>query len=361
MPVAFRLGTLNAWALPWFAPHVEERMKSIVARAEQLDLDVMALQEVWTKRAAAALVEAGTAAGYRPLWPAGRFSGGLMTLSRLPAESADFREFAVRGLPQRIHHGDYHGRKGHSLARLETPAGPFSLLVTHLHARYAGPGEHDQYLGIRAAQIAELADCIAEVEGPLVAVGDFNIREGDPEYECLLGLTGLVDAAAVLDVRQATILSANPYVGAGHRGEERIDFVFVNQAAVATEVSRDFDGPPEIAGRAAAYSDHAGMVAALTISAGAAGRRCVEPEAAVLLSRLIERGRSEAERRRIRHRLRAAGVLAGAVLSGRFGAGRLAVGLLGAAIGEAALAERFVVAELGGLEYAQRIVARLEG
>lgn len=284
-----------------------------------------------------------------------------MALSRLETKSTAFHEFAVRGLPQRIRHGDYYGRKGYALARLESNGGPFWLLVTHLHARYSRPGQRDEYLGIRAAQIVELAACIAGLEAPVIAVGDFNTREGEPEYECLLGLTGLMDAAAVLDKRQPTIVSTNPYAGAGHHRDERIDFVFVDGAAAATEVRREFDQPLEIGGRAIASSDHAGLVATVAVEGGAATQHQVEPEAAARLSRLIERGQREALARRTRHRLKAVGLFAGAGLGARLGARSLAVGLLGPAIGEALLAERFVAAELRGLEYSQGVLEGLAG
>ncbi len=336
-------------------------MKAIVQRAQQLDLDVLALQEVWSRRAALALVEFGAESGYRPLWAAGRFSGGLMALSRLETKSAAFHEFAVRGLPQRIQHGDYYGRKGYALARLESNGGPFWLLVTHLHARYAGPGQHDEYLGIRAAQIAELADCIAGLEPPLIAVGDFNTREGEPEHECLLGLTGLMDAAAVLDKRQPTVLATNPFVGAGHLPQERIDYVFVDGALVVTEIRREFDQPLEIDSRTIAFSDHAGLVATVAVEGGPAQQHRVELEVAERLNRLIVRGQREALGRRTRHRLTAAGLLAGAGLGRRLGARGLAVGLLGAAIGETLLAERFVAEELRGFEHARAVLDRLAG
>ena len=67
MPVELRIGTLNVWAVPFRSPRVEERMVAIVERAAALDLDVLALQEVWTREAEAALVAA--MAGFRASRP----------------------------------------------------------------------------------------------------------------------------------------------------------------------------------------------------------------------------------------------------------------------------------------------------
>jgi endonuclease/exonuclease/phosphatase family metal-dependent hydrolase len=353
MENTLRVGTLNVWALPVVARRVEERLRAIVARAAALDLDLLALQEVWTPRAESVLIEAGAAAGYRSLWPSGRGAGGLMALSRLEATSVEFTEFAVGGLPQRVQHADYYGQKGYVLAQLSLGNETVALLVTHLHARYAAPGERDEYLGIRASQIAELIGRVSGLRCPIVAVGDFNVREGEPEYECLLGLTGLVDTAAFVNARQATVVAANPYVGAGHHGDERIDYVFVNEIVKPVAVGRDFDEPP---GR---YSDHAGVVATIELpdrQAANAAPPSADRYAAAQLARLLDDGRSMALRRRRQHRLRATGLLAGAVLGWTLRSRVVAGLLLTWALAESVLAERFVPNELRGLDFARGIV-----
>lgn len=359
MATTLRVGTLNVWALPLIARRVEERMRATVERAAALDLDVLALQEVWTRRAELALVEAGAVAGYSSLWPSGRAAGGLMALSRIEATSVEFHEYAAGGLPQRVRHGDYYGRKGYVAVRLSEDSGSIALVVTHLHARYCAPGERDEYLGIRSAQIAELIGCISGLDGPLLAMGDFNIRERDPEYECLLGLTGLADTAALLGNRQATVIGDNPYVGTGHHGDERIDYVFVNRAVKPVTVRRDFNEP---LGR---YSDHAGLVATVEFpdrqSAINVASTADRAAARTQLGELLDDGRSAALLRRKQHRLRAVGLLAGTVLAWRMQKRAATVPLLAATCGEAMLGERFVPAELRGLDFARRIVDGVTG
>ena len=352
-----RVGTLNVWALPLVARRVEERLRATVDRAAVLDLDVLALQEVWTPHAESVLVEAGAADGYRSLWPSGRVAGGLMALSRLEATSVEFTEFAVPGLPQRVQHADYYGHKGYVVARLRAGDGCVVLVATHLHARYAAPGEPDEYRGIRSAQLVELAGRITRLSDPVVAMGDFNIREGEPEYEYFVGLTGLVDAAAYLDRRKNTVVAANPYVGAGHHGDERIDYVFVNRAAEPVTVSRDFHQP------LGHYSDHAGVVVTIDLShRPAVAGKTDGPARAVAwngLAMLLSEGRSVALRRRTRHRLKAIGLLVGSCLACRLRRRAAAGLLLVGALGEALLAERFVRVELRGLEFARRMLDRL--
>jgi hypothetical protein len=244
------------------------------------------------------------------------------------------------------------------VARLGKDGGSIALVVTHLHARYSPPGEPDEYLGIRGARVAGLIGDLSGLDGPVVAVGDFNMREGASEYECFIGLTGLVDAAAFLDTRQATVLADNPYLGVGHHGDERIDYCFVNREVRPVAVRRDFD---ESLGR---YSDHAGLVATIELSeqsrldsAGSADRGA----ARVRLGELLEQGRSAALRRRELHRLRAAGLATAAILGSRLGERAAAGLLLAGAIGEVLLAERFVRTELRGFDYAQLIVDGIPG
>jgi len=153
-----RFATLNVWALPaGIARHVAPRMEAIARRLGELELDVAALQEVWTPSARSALVAGGRRAGLAHAWHRREAFGGsgLLLLSRRPLGDPLFSPYTLRGLPQRIHHGDYWSGKGFVIATLETAAGPLALLDTHLHARYTRPV--DEYRGIRTGQVIELA------------------------------------------------------------------------------------------------------------------------------------------------------------------------------------------------------------
>jgi endonuclease/exonuclease/phosphatase family metal-dependent hydrolase len=302
MPVALRIATLNVWALPFgFARHVAQRMPAIVAHAGEGDVDVLALQEVWTRRARSLLIDAGERIGLVPAGDPTRSPGGLLTLTRLPVRQTEFIPYLLPGLPQRPWHADYYGRKGFALVQVDTAAGPAMVVNTHLHARYTKPGEFDPYLGIRTAQVLQLVSYLSTVRGPVVAVGDFNIREDDPEYRCLRSHGGLADAAADLDKRRPTSLLDNPYSGSGHEPAERIDYVFTRGGAQTVAIRRDFDAPLEAAAGPATYSDHAGLVADVSIQAGegavTGGDRQSMKMAKYLLNEgiriTVERGRRE--------------------------------------------------------------------
>ena len=317
-----RLATLNVWGLPWpVSREGSERMRAIGERLPALEIDIVVFQEVWTESGRRSLREAGRRAGLVHAWQQGAALGGsgLLVLSRTPFESARFETFAVRGFPLRIWHGDYHGGKGFCQLRFAGPDAAFTLIDTHLHAQYADDAHDDEHPH-RVAQIVQLAAAIAKLEGPVLAAGDFNMREGRPEYAVFVGLTGMRDAAVELDRREPTTLRSNPYrLQRGSHREERIDYVFTRDGDGSRlrvrSLARIFDEPPD--GGAAAYSDHAGLIAELELARDE-GSRAPEPEVAAgeLAARELAEGRAAAEARRGEQRLAAGGALAGAALAG---------------------------------------------
>jgi endonuclease/exonuclease/phosphatase family metal-dependent hydrolase len=314
-----RVATLNAWSVPLASRDVERRMGRVGARLPDLDVDLVAFQEVWTDAAREILVAAGRAAGLDRAWhnPGTLGGSGLLVLSRRPFWGARFERFWLRGLPLRLQHGDYWGGKGFVRLRLETEAGPVVILDTHLHARY-GPDHAREYRGVRTGQAVQLAAALREDGEPVIALGDFNVREGSPEHAVLMGLAGWTDAAAALGRRQDTVLEPHPYRGAGHEGSERIDYVFCRPGRRATArpraIRRILDEPIEIDGREAAYSDHAGLRAEVEIArAGPAPLPPPDPDALERARGLLAQGQEQARRRRRMERSTAFGAAAVAV------------------------------------------------
>lgn len=326
-----RVSTLNVWALPGFiSTRVTERIPAIVDRVAELSVDVAAFQEVWTPRARRLLAEQGREAGLRPAWPADASPGGLFVLTRLPVRRTSFTRYALAGLPQRLQHADYYGRKGFAEVELATSAGPLVVIVTHLHARYSDPDGYDEYLGMRSAQVAQLAAFIRAVEVPCIALGDFNFREDGPEYSALTSVTGLLDAAAARDQRRPTSLPGNPYHGVGHHAEERIDYVFTGADVLVHDIQREFDQPLVFGEEPGAYSDHAGLVADVTVSAASSAASSPDPTSIGLLARLMAQGQVETRQRKTDQRRWGAALLAATMLTrGRLGgtATRIGVGV----------------------------------
>lgn len=299
-----RVATLNVWALPEpFADRVGQRMQAIGEHLPDLDLDVMAFQEVWTPEARRRLCAAGHRCGLDHTWHnEASFGGsGLLVLSRLPVEAVRFERFALRGLPQRIDHADYYGGKGFVQLRLRTQCGAVTFVDTHLHARYRRDVAHE-YRAHRAGQIVELAMATRRTRDPMVVVGDFNVIEGQPEYRVLTGLTGLADSAVALDRREPTVWKGNPYRAGSTKPPRRIDYVFTrdggDHGVAARQVERCFDAPLELAGGPAGYSNHAGVLAELEISSAAQPVASPDRKAVDLAVALLSEGRADAERRR---------------------------------------------------------------
>jgi endonuclease/exonuclease/phosphatase family metal-dependent hydrolase len=319
-----RVATLNVWALPEpLAPDVGARMRVIGERLAVLELDVAAFQEVWTADARRQLVAAGRKAGLIHAWHSKpSFGGGLLVLSRLPIQAARFDAFSVRGDPGRPDHPDYYGGKGWATLELATDAGPVAFVDTHLHARYARDVSHE-YRAQRVGQIVELGLASRELRRPLVAVGDLNLRDTDPEHAILTGLTGLRDLAAEFANPSATVLRSNPYRAESSKPDRRVDYVLARDgeaaSVVAHSVTRVFDEPLELDGDPASASNHAGVLAELEIVVGA-GRPLPPPgaQAIALATQMLEEGRRETRHRRSGDRAWA-GVGVGAAVLASFG------------------------------------------
>jgi len=302
-----RLGTFNVWGLPEaFSDDVSSRMRLLVERLATSDLDVLLIQEAWTQEVRRTLRQGARAAGFA-VSEGSDASGGLMTLSRLPIRSSRFERFRFRGDPERVLKGEYLGGKGFEVVELEGPSGPFTLVNTHLHARYR---IEDSSLD-SAVRIAQLLQMIAFVHGhvgSLVIGGDFNCRPGDPEYEVFRGLTGVIETGPELAL--GTISKTNFYKRDRVAGDKRIDFIFVRPAAgvawQAREAALLFAEPVRIRLRDRSLSDHFGYRVELdwrtqTADAAAPSTGIVDPRAFGIARSLLDIGLAEADRREREH------------------------------------------------------------
>ncbi len=316
-----RVLSLNVWALPPpVGHHVHERISLVLRDLPALDCDLVLLQEIWTYEAREQMIEGGRVLGYPHTWtlPGPALSGsGLLALSRWPIRSSRFRPFTLCGLPQRLTQMDYYSGKGVARIDLDVDGAPVAVFNTHLHARYAPATAVDEYRGHRTAEVIEFADEIRSASGPLVAAGDFNMRDTAPEYRVLKGLTGVVDVAAALDVRQPTS-TLNAYrLARGAVHESRLDYVFSRagrrRGVAPVSARRVFDEPLEVAGEPGAYSDHAGVLAEIEL--GGPGARPTPPtsDALNLARELLDAGRARTGSRRRNERIAAGASFAAGV------------------------------------------------
>jgi endonuclease/exonuclease/phosphatase family metal-dependent hydrolase len=223
-------------------------------------------------------------------------------LTRLPIQSARFTPFSLRGDPGRPDHPDYYGGKGWATLELETRAGTLAFIDTHLHARYTHDVAHE-YRPHRVGQIVELALASRDLPHPVIAVGDLNFGDADPEHAILTGLSALRDVAAELDTRVPTTLHDNPYRAHSRKPDRRIDYVLARDGGttgvVAIGARRAFDERFDLHGFAASCSNHAGVLAELELVPGAA--RVTPPpsqESVSLATQILREGRGQTKQRR---------------------------------------------------------------
>ncbi|MCF2528276.1 poly(A) polymerase [Yinghuangia soli] len=154
----------------------DRRRPLLAAALEQADADVIALQEVEPALLALLAAEPWVRRGYTlGADPASREIDrtGLLFLSRLPVREAGQHML-----------GPY---KALSAITVATPAGPLVVAATHLTSDHSQGGASR-----RSAELARIAEGLADVDGDAVLVGDFN--DGRSGADGPAGVLGLRDA-----------------------------------------------------------------------------------------------------------------------------------------------------------------------
>lgn len=184
-------------AMPAAVVALERRSEASDPSTASAPIDVLALQEVWLDADAATLTEAFRAAG----WPHARRApaGGLLTLSRGAITEARFTAFDYPGKPLKPWHADWFGGKGFDRMQVETAAGVVELVNTHLQARF-GSTEYDTFQLTQAIQLGAALGPTPGKARPLIAVGDFNSRQGHASTDTLLAMTGLTVTGAGMNI-----------------------------------------------------------------------------------------------------------------------------------------------------------------
>lgn len=316
-----RLGTFNVWGLPEaFADDVSSRMRGLAARLPEVDLDVLLIQEAWTQEVRDTLCEAALAAHFEVAEGPGS-SGGLMIFSRLPIRSNRFEGFEFRGDPERLAQGEFLGGKGFQTVRLEGEAGEFSLINTHLHARYRR-SQPRLDSAARMTQLLQIVGAMQAIEAAVVVGGDFNCSPDDAEYRIFNALSQTVELG---NGQSFPTLSKTNYYKRDRTGaDKRIDFLFLRPAPgdqwQSVHADSLFAEPERIRLRDRSLSDHYGFRAAIQWHSPIDQRRTIalpslDPKIFDLARVLLEVGRDEADRRERVHFRSAGGWAIAAVLA----------------------------------------------
>lgn len=140
-------------------------------------------------------------------------------------------------------------------ARIDVDGTEIAVLNTHLQA--GREGEEDEAIRQRTEQADAIADRVAEIDVPVVLLGDFNAEPGDPELEMLLSPdAGLQDTWEVGgDGSDGFTSSADPV----DEPEVRIDLILASSEWTVEETSVIVDEDTRIA------SDHYPVVTTLSL------------------------------------------------------------------------------------------------
>lgn len=189
----------NVMGLPWalgFGAGMSWRFHAIGQALRGLDLDIVALQEMFCPRTGAVIEESGfphVARSKRMHGALGLFGGsGLAILSKHPILLVKEHTFNARSGVER------HARKGLLLARIRTPLGLWDVLTGHLasppeslNCWLASKNSADR---VREAQLHELSSFLERrpntSQVPLLSLGDWNIDETAIQYRSLSSILG---------------------------------------------------------------------------------------------------------------------------------------------------------------------------
>jgi endonuclease/exonuclease/phosphatase family metal-dependent hydrolase len=378
--MSLRLGTFNVWGLPEaFSDDVSSRMRGLASRLPNLDLDVLLIQEAWTEEVRDTLREAALAANFE-VAEGNSSSGGLMVISRLPIRTSRFESFRFRGDPERLAQGEFLGGKGFQTLTLENENGLFSLINTHVHARYRR-SRPQLNSAVRTAQLMQIVGAMYDIEGTVVAGGDFNCSREDVEYQIFSGLTRAIELG---DGRSHPTLSSTNFYKRSRKGaDKRIDYLFVRPASDAVWKSSGADSlfaePELIRRRDRSLSDHYGFRAVFEWQQANVDQQAtqfpeLDPAIFDRARALLQFGHEEADRRERIHFQSAGTWAAAAVVAAgvrrhpvldrrrllRTSAGALALFALTPAVGYGTLARLDSDYKRDAFDDAREILAQLE-
>jgi sphingomyelin phosphodiesterase 2 len=174
----------NLWVVGFNRP---ARMRAIGDKLAELDPDIVGFQEVFVPKDRDILIQAlaGTRLKYLEYFPSATMGSGLLMASAYPIEESFFHRYTASNQWYHVWEGDFWAGKGISVSRIRTPAGAIDVFNTHAQAGYGRQANADA----RAVQMQEAALFMQEAASgtaPVFAVGDWNCREGAPEYDRLI-------------------------------------------------------------------------------------------------------------------------------------------------------------------------------
>lgn len=192
-PVTLKVITFNVQNLWLVGRDRPNRMRAIGEKLAELDPDIVGFQEVFVPEERQLLIDAlaPTRLTHIEYFPSGTVGSGLMLASAFPIAESFFHRFSVSNKWYHLWEGDFWAGKGIAVSRVKTPAGIIDVFNTHAQADYGMQRNVD----VRAIQMQEAAQFMEQAAtgtAPALALGDWNCREGEPEYDRLIGDASLI-------------------------------------------------------------------------------------------------------------------------------------------------------------------------
>ena len=264
------VASLNTRGLPVRGSQLPARYRAIGETFEEMDVDVVALQEVHTYYHLRQLTRHMSSFGsvsYRPT-VAGP-AGGLVTLARAPVRGHTYRRFPTpsastsAGLPALTQvKASLKGTLVVALADL-----PVCIVNTHPTPNFDGDwSPTNRYFSMHREQLAALSGIIGAVQMPVVVCGDFNIARDSELLRDFIAGTALTDA---FQGRCPATFHAE-YLGPG-KSPQCIDFLLVSPPVTVEATQLLFADKVGLPNGPSFVSDHIGLAATVLLAGPAPG------------------------------------------------------------------------------------------
>jgi exonuclease III len=261
-----RVLTLNVCGLPHHSPvfpPLAVRAARIAAHLEASDVDVVNLQELFTRRHLRIIRPLLPSYRYAAWHPglAGRPAGGLATFSRVPLRRLGYRGY--RGIAPGTGGPAFRGRLSLASAMAgvlltELPAHGLVVANTHLTANKDGDwSAANRYHAFQRRQLHRLHTTLRRLphHRPVVLTGDFNVASDSPLYPLIVDSGVWSDPFA--DADPSTFQGAFLPDGSP---PHRIDFL-LTKGATARDARVVFPDPED----GVYLTDHLGLTATIEL------------------------------------------------------------------------------------------------
>ncbi|MBI4668790.1 MAG: endonuclease/exonuclease/phosphatase family protein [Elusimicrobia bacterium] len=213
-----KLITYNVAGVPFFNPLPEKinRLAKIAKRLKTSEYEIVALQEVWTKKDANLIKKLSGYPYCAVVNNNGPFGNGLMILSRHPIKEVHLYNFTFSEPFNDFLDPEFWSAKAVMAVRLDMGGREIDLYNTHLVASTP----NTEHIAIRHTQVYDIAEAVRDFSAgrPYILTGDFNFPPRHDAYRILKGIMDVHDACD----------ENKPGACAPTNEDGRIDYVFLS-------------------------------------------------------------------------------------------------------------------------------------